>query len=162
MPIHYLPWASHGCQLIWRFHPEMSPRVSTWSVADILKLASCKGFQPGCYPIKGAPDVRTCGEPLCSEGRADCNRGLEPQTQQRHISGHEFDFLNLNEFYFGSLALVVRMCVLGSHKQQDWWRRAGLVRFPSCKYPPSDILISGESSVRLENPPGRWIWIARE
>ena len=111
----------------------MPARVSTWSVANILKLPSSKGLQPGYYPIYAPLDVynhgrRTCQEPLCSEGRADC-KGLEPQTQQRHITGNEFDFLTLNEFYFGSLALVVRMRVPGPHKQQDWSWRPDLARF---------------------------------
>ena len=93
----------------------MPAQVSTWSVANILKLPSSKGLQPGYYPIYAPLDVynhgcRTCQEPLCSEGRADC-KGLEAQTQQRHITGNEFDFLTLNAFYFGSLALVVFACV---------------------------------------------------
>ena len=85
----------------------MPALVSTWSVANILKLPSSEGTVQ--YTLHG--DVynhgrRTCQEPLCSEGRADC-KGLEAQTQQRHITGNEFDFLTLNGFYFGSLALVV-------------------------------------------------------
>ena len=89
----------------------MPALVSTWSVANILKLPSSEGTVQ--YTLHGMSTTMAAGpakNPLCSEGRADC-KGLEAQTQQRHITGNEFDFLTLNGFYFGSLALVVFACV---------------------------------------------------